>query len=219
MHPLEELLGYQFRDPEMLKRALTHRSIDNGDSNQRLEFLGDRVLGLVVAHLLFTLFPAEQEGELARRHAGLVSKDTLAEVGVIISIGDYLHLSTSEEIMGGRGNASHLEDACEALIGALYLDGGLAPAAEFIERYWKPLLLSVKEPPKDPKTGLQEWAQGRGMALPEYVEISRSGPDHAPEFEIEVRVGKYNARGSAGNKRAAEQAAAKELLLLVSKVL
>lgn len=217
MHPLETLLGYRFCDPEVLKRALTHRSIDGGGSNQRLEFLGDRVLGLVVAHLLFTLFPAEQEGELARRHACLVSKDTLAEVGRIIGIGGYLHLSNSEEIAGGRGNASHLEDACEALIGAIFLDGGLAPAAAFVERYWKPLLLAVKEPPKDPKTGLQEWAQGRGMALPEYVEISRLGPDHAPEFEIEARVGKHAARGLAGNKRAAEQAAAKTLLTALTE--
>lgn len=211
-HPLEEFLGYRFQNPELLSRALTHRSMDTTTSNQRLEFLGDRVLGLVVAHMLFTEFPAEQEGELARRHAGLVSKEALAEIARQIGLGAHLSMSQSEDISGGRENNSHLEDACEALIGALYLDGGIQAGEEFIERYWKPMLLAVKTPPKDPKTSLQEWAQARGLALPEYVEISRNGPDHAPEFEIEVRVGKYSARGMAGAKRAAEQAAASLLM-------
>ena len=209
---LEDTLGYRFKNRLLLTLALTHRSLDGTPSNQRLEFLGDRVLGLVVAHLLFEAFPGEQEGELARRHAGLVSKEALAEVAKIIQLGDALRMSESEAIAGGRQNLSHLEDACEALIGALYLDGGMDAAEPFIESYWKPMLLSVKTPPKDPKTGLQEWAQARGLALPEYVEINRSGPDHAPEFEIEVRVGEHTARGVAGAKRAAEQAAAARLM-------
>lgn len=215
MHPLEKTLNYRFKDAQLLTLALTHRSLglEGTDSNQRLEFLGDRVLGLVVAHLLFTEYHGEREGELARRHARLVSKDTLAEVAKQIGLGAHLHLSASEDATGGRDNPSHLEDACEALIGAMYLDGGLGPAASFIETYWKPLLLSVKEPPKDAKTELQEWAQGRGMALPEYREVARSGPDHAPEFTIEVLVGKHHASGSANSKRAAEQDAAGTLLL------
>lgn len=210
-HPLEETLAYRFQSPSLLKRALTHRSLD-GDNNQRLEFLGDRVLGLVVAHLLFEQFPNEQEGELARRHAALVNKHTLAEVAVALDLGSHLHLSGGEEASGGRENPSHLEDACEALIGALYLDGGFPAAQAFLERYWKPMLLSIKEPPKDAKTALQEWAQARGLALPDYVEIDRRGPAHAPEFEIEVRVGENNARAIAGAKRTAEQAAAEKLL-------
>lgn len=209
---LEQTLGYRFGNRDLLLLALTHRSLDGTPSNQRLEFLGDRVLGLAVAHMLFETFPGEQEGELARRHAGLVSKDALAEVAGSLNLGAALRMSESEAVAGGRKNPSHLEDACEALIGALYLDGGMEAAERFIETHWKPMLLSVKTPPKDPKTGLQEWAQARGMALPEYVEIARTGPDHAPEFEIEVRVGERTARGMASAKRAAEQAAAARLL-------
>lgn len=217
MHPLETLLGYEFKDAALLKLALTHRSLgqEGSTSNQRLEFLGDRVLGLVVAHLLFSQFSEEKEGELARRHARLVSRDTLVEVALQIGLGKHLFLSSAEQASGGRENSSHLEDACEALIGALYLDGGLAPAAQFIETYWTPLLLSLKEPPKDAKTELQEWAQGRGMALPEYRQISRIGPDHAPEFTIEVQVGKHQAQGCANSKRAAEQEAANQLLAVL----
>lgn len=211
-HALEEILSHEFRNKDLLQMALTHRSLDGVTSNQRLEFLGDRVIGLVVAHMLFETFPAEQEGELARRHAGLVSKDALAEVARAIGLGEHLRMSESEDIAGGRENISHLEDACEALIGALYLDGGIQAAETFIEKHWKPLLLSVKEPPKDSKTALQEWAQARGMPLPEYIEVRRSGPDHAPEFEIEVRLGEKSATGAAGAKRAAEQLAAANLL-------
>ncbi len=205
-------VDYAFNDEELLRLALTHRSIGNSPSNQRLEFLGDRVLGLVVAHMLYDAFPQEQEGELARRHAGLVSKEALAEVAREINLGTQMIMSDSEEASGGRENASHLEDACEALIGAMYLDGGFVAAEHFIKKYWQAKLLSVKEPPKDPKTGLQEWAQARGLNLPEYTEISRTGPDHAPEFVIEVRVGAHAARGTAGAKRAAEQMAASRLL-------
>ncbi len=211
-HTLEEILSHEFRNKDLLQMALTHRSLDGVASNQRLEFLGDRVIGLVVAHMLFEAFPGEQEGELARRHAGLVSKDALAEVAREIGLGDHLLMSDSEDTAGGRKNTSHLEDACEALIGALYLDGGMQAAEVFIEKHWKPLLLSVKEPPKDSKTALQEWAQARGMPLPEYIEVRRSGPDHAPEFEIEVRLGEESATGAAGAKRAAEQFAAANLL-------
>lgn len=210
-------LEYAFHNPDLLQQALTHRSIGQQNSNQRLEFLGDRVLGLVVAHMLFSQFPGEQEGELARRHAGLVSRETLTEVAREIALGASLYMSESEAAAGGRDSNSHLEDACEALIGAIYLDGGLSAAETFVERYWRPRLLSVKEPPKDPKTALQEWAQARGMGLPEYVELQRSGPDHAPEFLIEVRINGQTATGMAGAKRAAEQLAAAALLSTVRR--
>ncbi len=212
MSALENLLNYQFTEPALLNQALTHRSLDGDTNNQRLEFLGDRVLGLVVAHLLYTQFPHEQEGELARRHAALVSKDTLVLVAQEIQLGNAIRMSSAEVAGGGRESVSHLEDACEALIGALYLDGGMEVAQGFVERYWRPLLLAVKEPPKDAKTALQEWAQAQGFPLPEYVELKRSGPDHAPEFTIEVRVGERSACGTAGAKRAAEQEAAEALL-------
>lgn len=203
----------QFNAPELYDLSLTHRGVDAVLNNQRLEFLGDRVLGLVIADMLYAAFPGEREGDMAKRHAALVCGDALVEVATQIRLRDQLILADGEEHSGGRDNASNLEDACEALIGALYLDGGLEAAESFIRKYWQPLLAREVTPPKDAKTALQEWAQGQGLPLPDYAELSRSGPAHAPEFEIRVRVEGYpSAQGSGHSKRDAQQAAAQALL-------
>lgn len=215
MQDLNQLLDYDFKDPELARTALTHRSAaGRGEPTyERLEFLGDRVLALVISDLLYEHFPDEEEGALAKRLVALVRKETLAEVATKLNIAPLIVLSKGEEDAGGRENPAILADACEALIGAIYRDGGLAPAAAFIERHWRDLMISEREPPKDAKTTLQEWAQGRGLNLPEYTTVGRSGPDHAPSFTIEVRVGKYRPeRAEGATKRMAEQAAA-ELLL------
>lgn len=217
MEGLEAIIHYQFRDAGLLKAALTHRSHDKKQSNQRLEFLGDRVLGLVVCDMLFHAFPNEQEGELARRHAALVCKELVAVVAGDIHLGTYIILSTGEESGGGRSNLSNLEDACEALIGAIFLDGGFDAARRFIESNWRPHLESTLEPPKDPKTSLQEWAQARALGLPVYEIVRQTGPAHAPEFSVRVQTDGKSAEATAASKRAAEQLAAKKLLDLVEK--
>ena len=208
---LETALGHRFADPSLLELALTHRSavFAGRQSNERLEFLGDRVLGLVVADLLCRCFPGEDEGQLARRFAVLVGRDALARVAADIGLGSYLTLSTGEEDSGGRINPALLANACEAVIAALYMDGGLAVASRFIESHWTQLLAADLEPPKDPKTALQEWAQARGLPLPEYREIDRQGPPHAPVFTIEVRIpGQPAAQADGASKRIAERNAA-----------
>ncbi len=215
---LEDRLGYHFEQPGLLSLALTHSSTAQGpdgprNSNERLEFLGDRVFGLVVAQLLFETFPDEEEGALARRHAMLVRREALAEVAESVGLADHIVLSRGEEDAGGRHNPSLLADACEAVIAALYLEGGLGVASRFIREHWTPLMYADPTPPKDPKTALQEWAQGRGLPLPRYREIGREGPDHAPLFEVEVSLqGIDPAVGSGPSKRSAERAAAAVLL-------
>lgn len=210
--PVEASIGYTFRNKALLKEALTHPSA-GGTSNQRLEFLGDSVLGLAVARMLFQQFPGENEGELARRHAALVCGGTIVDVAREIGLGQHLRMAASETANGGRDNPTNLEDACEALIGALYLDGGLPAAEAFIEAHWLPRLHATAAPPKDAKTALQEWAQGRGLPLPAYRVTASQGPSHAPVFTIEASVqGHPPAAATAGSKRVAEQAAAKLLL-------
>jgi ribonuclease-3 len=215
MRELTEILEYEFKDPELAQVALTHRSsAGRGEPTyERLEFLGDRVLALVIADLLYEHYPDEEEGLLARRLVALVRRETLAEVAIKLGLGPLMQLSKGEEDAGGRENPAILSDVCEGLIGAIYRDGGLEPARRFLERHWRDLMVAEKTPPKDAKTSLQEWAQGRGFDLPEYLMVSRSGPDHSPHFTIEVRVGKYPPeQGEGATKRIAEQAAA-ELLL------
>jgi ribonuclease-3 len=214
-------MGYRFAGPGLLREALTHSSAAGrgrrgARSNERLEFLGDRVLGLVIADLLIRRFAREGEGGLSRRHAALVRRETLAEIALEIGLGDYLVLARSEDETGGRSKPATLANGLEALIGALYLDGGLAPAAAFITRHFGPRLAAMRAPPRDPKTALQEWAQGRGLALPDYRVVEVAGPAHEPRFEISVQVGDLPAATAvAGSKRAAEQAAAEQLLDLV----
>ncbi len=213
--PLQITLGYTFKDNALLERALTHRSLvreGSTASNQRLEFLGDAVLGLVVADMLYRLFPNEAEGDLSKRSVSLVNGEQLAEIARTIGLGAYLQMSGGEEEQGGRENPSNLEDACEALLGALYLDGGLAAAQGVVEKFWAHYATEMKAPPKDPKTSLQEWAQARGLKLPEYTLISAEGPSHAPLFVIELVVQGQTVRAEAGVKKQAERLAAEKML-------
>ncbi len=208
-----EKTGYQFSDPRLLELALTHPSVNKNGNNQRLEFLGDAVLGMVIARMLYDLFPTEPEGELARRHAALVRGETLSQVARNLGLGADLAIAASEAKGGGRENASNLEDALEALIGAMYLDGGLAAAEPFILTHWRTLAEQTIAPPKDAKTSLQEWAQARGLPVPVYTLIQSTGPAHAPLFVMEVAVQGFEpARAEAASKRVAEQMAADTLL-------
>ncbi len=215
---VEERIGYRFNDPAWLKQALKHPSMGGKTNNQRLEFLGDGVLGAVVARLLFELFPAEAEGALARRQAALVRSETLAAIAREIGLDEALVMTESEAAAGGRQNPTNLEDACEALLGALFMDGGYAAAEAFIMPRWLPLAKSVQAPPKDAKTTLQEWAQARGLPLPIYRVVSAEGPAHAPIFTVEVCVeGQEAASASAPSKKVAEQMAAEGLLEVVGR--
>ncbi len=206
-------LGVSFRSPARLVEALTHGSASDAIDNQRLEFLGDRVLGLVVADRLLAAYTDEAEGALARRFAALVSAETLAEVAREIGLGRHLILGASEETNGGRANPANLADACEALIGALYLDGGLGAAAAFVDRYWTARIAAPEAPPVDAKTALQEWAQARGLGVPAYRTVSVGGPDHRPTFRVAVKVAGHGSAEARGpGKRRAERAAAALLL-------
>ncbi len=222
----EALLGHDFARPDLLREALTHRSALQGrtgrgrpapsNSNERLEFVGDRVLGLVIAEWLAERFPDEPEGALGRRLAHLVSQPVLADVAEAVGLGAALSAAPGEVRAGVNRRATVLADALEATIGALYLDGGLATASDFIRRAWTRAMTAQLAPPKDAKTGLQEWAQARGLDLPHYVIVSNDGPPHAPCFVISVSVAGATGLGKAGNKRAAEQAAASELMRILT---
>ncbi len=182
---------------------------------ERLEFLGDRVLGLVIAEWLYEKYPDSSEGELAKRHAALVNREALRAVAMEIGLGNYLRLARGEEAGGERKNIATLSDALEALLGALYLDGGLKVAAAFIHHYWQKDI-AIEETPADSKTALQEWAQGQGLPLPQYKVVEHSGPAHEPKFVIEVNVKGHNPAIAEGNsKRMAQKAAAEKLLKLV----
>ncbi len=220
---LQDRLGHRFADQALLVRALTHPSVSadpshRGGDYERLEFLGDRVLGLVVAEMLFERFPEEAEGLLARRLAKLVGKDTLASVAEDLDLGNVMRFAMGEDEKQGRSNPGLLSDACEAVIAALYLDGGLPVAQAFIVQAWRQRIEEDREPPSDAKTELQEWAQGRGLPLPRYSEVDRQGPPHDPLFTISVEVeGKQPQTGTGRSKRAAEQDAAARLLSLVKE--
>jgi ribonuclease III len=212
---LADILGHRFSRPELLAEALTHSSARGRRGvgrrgYERLEFLGDRVLGLIVAELLFQRFPGEDEGALTQRHTGLVRRESLTQVAREAGLGAHIMLSSGEDAAGARDNASVLADVCEAVIAALYLDGGLQAARGFIERRWEPLLVAHgAQPPRDPKTALQEWAQGRGLPLPDYRTIAAEGPAHRRTFTVTVAVeGLEPATATGSSKRAAEIAAA-----------
>ncbi len=216
---LEDRLGHRFRNPALLHHALTHASttIDRIQSNERLEFLGDRVLGLIVADMLFETFPHEPEGDLGYRFTALARRETLARVAQEIELGANIVMSDGERESGGAAKAGLLANTCEAVIAALYQDGGLAAAQQFVKRYWTPLLTEDHHPRKDPKTTLQEWAQANGHALPRYQTVHQSGPDHQPIFHVEVRIGaNASATGDGASKRAAEQVAAEQFLNSIS---
>jgi len=211
-------LGHRFARPDLLAEALTHRSAAGPrgrGSNERLEFIGDRVLGLVVAEWLIERFPAEPEGSLGPRLAALVSKAALAGIAEAQGLGGFLNISRGEARRGVSGQATVLADALEAVIGALYLDAGLGAVRVFIRRIMEASLESQARPPKDAKTALQEWALKRALELPSYVTETETGPSHAPRFVVRVSVGDAVARGEAGTKRAAEQAAASSLLAIL----
>lgn len=215
-----ERLGYRFRNRRLLAVALTHASLadalSHGETNERLEFLGDRVLGLIVAELLLESYPEEQEGDIARRYAHLVRRETLARVAGGVGLGEELNLSSGEAATGGRDNPGVLADACEAVIGAMFLDGGLDAVRGFVRRHWTPLMRESAEPPMDPKTKLQQWAQGRGLSLPSYRTVASEGPSHKPVFRVEVAVaGHPLASGEGPSKREAERSAARALLKAV----
>jgi ribonuclease III len=220
--PLEAQLGYRFKDRALLDRALTHSSVRAGQrhgkiaeaDNERLEFLGDRVLGLAVAELLTETFGAANEGDLARRFNGLVRGETCAQVARSWGLGAHLNLSDSEADSGGRDKDTILADACEAVLAAVFLDSNFESARKIVRQHWQPLMSQRPTEPADAKSTLQEWAQAQGLAVPVYKEIKREGPDHQPIFTAEVRIdAKRGATGSGANKRAAEQEAATALLM------
>lgn len=215
---IEEILGHHFNNKKLLEEALTHPGCaqTRGDvpyNYQRMEFLGDAVLGVVVAEMVFTLYPQDNEGSLAKRHAALVRGEALAEIARSLGLASHISMPSGTD-SAARDNASNLEDVCEALIGALYLDGGMEPARAFIRKHWMELARGVQAAPKDAKTALQEWAQARGLPLPLYSVVSTIGPAHAPEFTIAVSVQAEGAKATAkaASKRQAEQLAAASLL-------
>ncbi len=215
--PLETTIGYRFRDKVLLERALTHISALKGQgrvgSYQRLEFLGDHVLGLAVSEMLFEAFPKAEEGELSRRLADLVRRESCADVARAIDLGASLRLGASEVRAGGRSRIAILADVCESLIGAVFLDGGYKAAKALVLRYWSDRMRKPARPLRDPKTVLQEWAQARGLPTPSYREVERTGPHHDPVFRIGGgRRERAPADGRGRSKRAAEQAAAAALL-------
>ena len=214
---LEQRIGYHFGDSSLVERALTHvsalRSYNPGASYQRLEFLGDHVLGLVISDMLFRAFPKGDEGELSRRLADLVRRDACADVARAMNLGTAIRLGSSEAQGGGRRRATILADVCEALIGAVFLDGGYAAASDLIERFWRERMLAPARPLRDAKTVLQEWAQGRGLPPPTYRVVARTGPHHNPEFRVSVELPDRSAvEGVGRSKRAAEQGAAAAML-------
>ncbi len=201
----------------MLERALTHASAGGAD-NERLEFLGDRVLGFLIAELLIELFPQENEGALALKLNAMVRMETCARVAELAGIDKGLILAPSEERSGGRRKAAILGDACEAVIAALYLDGGIDAARKFVTCYWQPLMSEIMGDLRDPKNALQEWAQGRKLGTPSYRVSKREGPDHAPRFTVEVSVkGHETASGEGASLRAAEQVAARALMKKITE--
>jgi len=214
---LVDTLGYSFSDPALLEQALTHASAvagGEGQTYQRLEFLGDSVLGLVIASILFKAYPEADEGELSRRLAALVRKETCAQIARKIGIGPYIRLGIGEDQTGGRRKQAILGDVCEAIIGAIYHDGGLEPAGAFIERHWAERIAEKSPRLKDAKTTLQEWTHANGRTPPHYRQVERTGPDHAPLFTIAVTVDGFEpARATGPNKRATEQEAAEVLLV------
>lgn len=212
---LSTRLGHNFASPKLLIEATTHSSMNtpNRSDNQRLEFLGDRVLGLIIAQEILSRDTDAAEGALAPRFNALVRKETCAAVAQSISLGDALKLGRSEMLSGGRRKQAILGDAMEAVIAAIYLDAGLTKTRRIVLKLWEEHISAGKLDARDAKTMLQEWAQARGMPPPSYEEISRAGPDHAPVFNIQVQLANgLAAKAEATSKREAQQKAA-ELLL------
>jgi len=216
---LEQKIAYSFADVEILEKALTHSSaISPGNrvkySYQRLEFLGDRVLGLVIADILLKRFVDSNEGDLSRTLNALVRKETLAKVALGIELGSFINLGESEARSGGAKKEAILADVMEAIIGAIYVDGGHDKAYKLVEKLFSPMIETASESGADAKTFLQEWAQGKRLATPKYTEISRTGPDHVPIFTIEVGINGYEKINATGaSKKTAEHSAAEKFLI------
>lgn len=210
LHALEARIGHVFADRALLETALTHVSVQNAPNYQRLEFLGDRVLGLAVAALLSQAYPSAREGELSKRLAGLVRKEACVEVALEWNVGAHLRLGPGERQTGGENKSAILGDVAEAIIGATFLDAGWDAARALIDRFWSERLARQPRRIVDPKTELQEWAQARGLPPPTYVERARSGPDHAPTFVVAVEVPGFSACESPPetSKKIAAQSAA-----------
>ncbi|MCB1840977.1 MAG: ribonuclease III [Alphaproteobacteria bacterium] len=212
---LQPLIGYTFQDQKLLQSALTHSSAKKKNNYERLEFLGDRVLGLIIAELLYQRFPEEPEGDLARRQASLVQGETVARISTGIALADFMILSDAERGSGGMENDNILSDVYEALLGAMYLDGGLEPCRKLISEQWADVLDLMIRPPMHPKTEVQEWAQGRGLPLPLYEIIEQSGPDHAPSFKIGLSVQGFKPVQAKGRSRQdAEKEAARKFIAM-----
>jgi len=216
-----EFAGHRFRDPALLNQALTHPSAlargrnDSAADYERLEFLGDRVLGLIVAERIFRDYPDANAGNIAKRFNEMVRRETLAEVAFETGIDQRIIMSDGEAQSGGREKPAILADVCEALIGALYLDGGMEAAGRFVSDHWKDRVAGLKRAPQDPKRAIQEWAHAMGMEPPDYRVVSRDGPDHAPVFTITARLDAGEATASGASKKEAERRAAAELLRIV----
>jgi ribonuclease III len=215
---MEARIGHKFADPGLLITAMTHVSAlkptrKRGESYQRLEFLGDHVLGLIVSDMLYRTFPSADEGELSKRLADLVRKESCADVAKSLGLTDDIKLGAVGAGAGARLRKSVLGDICEAVIGAVFLDGGYASAADFVARNWTERMQKPRRPLRDPKTVLQEWAQGQGLPTPVYREVERTGPHHDPQFRVAVDLpGLAPAEGVGGSKRAAEKVAASVMI-------
>lgn len=213
----QEVIGYRFKDGSLLDRAMTHRSaVQSGHpewSNERLEFLGDRVLGLIVAGFLIERFPKDREGALALRLNALVSRDACAEIGASLELDRFLIVDRVERAAGAARRPSLLSNATEALLGAIYLDGDLRAATKFVRQHWKEALQGAEEVQRDPKSVLQEYAQAHGGPTPEYELVGQKGPDHKPIFTVSVRIeGEAAETGTGASKQDAERAAAAAML-------
>ncbi len=210
---LYDRIGYRFKDEDLLKQVLIHPSMTHAHSlsvYERCEFVGDRVLSLVIAEILYKIYPNDDEGLLSQRHTALVRRDAIAQVARSLNLSRFFKVSRDR---ASRESVALLADGCEALIGAIYIDGGLAPAHQFIKTHWQSLIEDTSHSQKDAKTALQEWAQGRGLPLPTYTLIDANGPAHAQQFTVEVSVATgLHAQGSGSSKQRAQQAAAQALL-------
>ena len=219
-HELYEVIDYRFNNEALLKEAMSHPSVTDemGFNYERLEFLGDAVLGMVVAEMLYNYYDKEPEGLLAKKEASLVSGETIAEIATEINLSDFMFMSYGEHHSGGKDNHTNLENALEALIGAIYLDAGLEHAKQFISALWKNRITKMVKAPVDPKTELQEYEQSKALPLPKYHELATEGPSHAPTFTIEVSIVGFTATNAQGNtKRVAEREAARNMLQQIEK--
>ncbi len=213
LEDLEKEIDHSFHNKSLLEEALMHSSTGEAKSYERLEFLGDRVLGLIVAQLLFEKFSHETEGDLAKRLSALVQGSFLTKIALEMNLGAYISFSQAEKQAGGAQNENILADVFESVIGALYLDGGLEQCHKLIERLWRDSFHEMKTPPLHPKTAVQEWAQGEGLTLPDYKIVKQSGPDHMPLFDVCLKVEGFTDIVAQGRSRQdAEKKAAKTFL-------